>query len=156
MTDAKEVPAPVADGYTRLTFEEIDRRFAALTALSQRRLTDGKPEKKVRILLVRHFGEAHRVFKDLHHQIIKNNPVPEEWEDDRTIPIVIAERRQHLYEELKRDTYDVPTVPEHLLLTTDDMPVASIKGELGHQNRLGVADIKVNLGDLYAEDDDVE
>lgn len=146
-------PGP-AEGFTRLTFEEIDRNYMALTALSQRRIPDGKPEKKVRVLIQRHYAEAHKVFKDLHRLIIEKHPVPEDWEDDQTIPIVIAERRQHAFEALKRDWYDIPTVPEHLLLTSDDMPVASIKGELGHQNRVAVADIKVKLGALYTEDEE--
>lgn len=144
-------------GFTRLTFEEIDRNFSALTVLSQRRLDDKtKSEKKVRLIIQRHYAEGHKLFKDLHHLIIKNHPLPEGWEDDETIPIVIAERRQHLFEDLKRDTFDIPTVPEHLLLTPDDMPVTSIKGELGHQNRFGVADIKVKLGALYSEEDSDE
>ena len=148
--------APVPEGSTRLTFEEIDRNYAALTTLSQRRLVDGTngPEKKIRTLLRRHYEEAHQIFKDLHHLIIKNHPVPDGWEDDQTIPIVIAERRQRLFEDLKRDTFDIPTVPEHLHLTSDDMPVASIKGELGHQNRFGVTDIKIKLGSLYTEEVD--
>jgi hypothetical protein len=145
---------PLQDGYTRLTFEEIDKNFMALTALSQRRIPEGKSEKKVKRLIQFYYSEAHKFFKDLHHLIIKNHPVPENWEDDQSIPIVIAERRQHLFEELKRDTFDIQTVPEHLLLTSDDMPIASIKGELGHQNRFGVADIKVKLGYLYSEPED--
>lgn len=148
--------APVAKGFTRETFAEIDRKHAALTALSERRLMDGPtgPEKKIRTLLRRHYAEAHAVFMDLRHTIIKNNPVPADWEDDKTIPIVIQERRLHLIEELKRDTFDIPEVPESLRLTTDDMPITGIKGELGHQNRAGVVAIKHALGNLYTEEDD--
>lgn len=153
ISERTDESAPIT-GHTRLTFEEIDRNFMALTALSQRRIPDGKSEKKVRTLIRRHYETAHKVFKDLHHLIIKNHPVPDTWEDDQTIPVVIAERRQHLFEELKRDTFDIPSVPENLLLTSDDMPVASIKGELGHQNRFGVADIKIKLGALYSEPDE--
>lgn len=155
---AQHETTPLEKGFSRLTFREIDRNHAALTALSQRRLTDGTngPDKKIRTLLRRHYNEAHALFKDLHHLIITNNPVPKEWEDDQTIPIVIAERRQFLFEELMRDTFDIPAVPESLRLTSDDMPVSTIKGELGHQNRLAVVDIKIKLGHLYADSDNEE
>jgi hypothetical protein len=149
---AAATDSPVPEGHTRHTFDEIERIYGVLSELSARRLADGK-EKKVVTLLRKFFETPHKVFKDLQHIIIKNNPVPESWDNDDSLPLIIQERRQLLFEDLKRDTYDIPTIPEHLILDESDMPMP-LKGELGHRNKFGVADIQNKLGFLYPLDED--
>ncbi len=153
---ARSLAEPVAEGFTRLTFAKLVEQYRALNDLASHRLPDGPAEKLVRLLVQQHYLEGYELYEELRKLVIQNHPVPDGWEDDRTIPIVIAERRQTLVNALERDTFDIKTVPESRLLGPEHMPVNNIKGELGHQNRLGVASIKIRLGSLYVEDDDTE
>jgi hypothetical protein len=148
-----ETTAPVPDGYVRLSNRVIERCWAALTALSQRRLMGPENEKKVLVLLRRHFEPAHRIVEELkNNMIIRDHPAPED-SDDADIPATLKEKRAIAMEAILDTTQDIMTVPDHLILTDADMP-KPIKGEMGDANRTAVTEIKHKLEFLYPIDEE--
>lgn len=148
LADTDEKPRPIAKGYQRLTYSEIEYQYGALDALSQRALPTEGSEDKVFTLLRRHYEDAHQIFMKRRTKAIEANPVPADH-DDAEMPAVVRQAREQAIQRLLDSTHDIPEVPAGLILTPADMPRRDIKGEAGQLNKMSLAQIKHRLGFLY-------
>jgi hypothetical protein len=149
----KTAALPVAAGYQRLPFDEIERQYAALDALSQRGLPSIETEDKVFTLLRRHYEDAHQIFLKLRNNAIGRHPAPKD-SDEADLPYAVKEARSEAVQDVLDTYHDIPEVPASLVLTPADMPRRDLKGEVGAANKMSVAFIKHRLGFLYPLEDE--
>jgi hypothetical protein len=146
--DSRVAQRPVAKGFQRLTYSEIEYQYGALDALSARALPNEASEDKVFTLLRRHYEDAHQIFMKRRNKAIEAHPVPK-GHDDAEMPAAVRQARELAIQRLLDSTHDIPEVPASLILKPADMPRRDIKGEAGQLNKMSLAQIKHRLGFLY-------
>jgi len=129
-----------------LTNRQIRQIHTALAMLSARTLGSIKNELRVAKLRREYFAAPFEVTEDVRKKIIAANPVPDDADQDASMPVSVAEARHRAIEEMLDATQEIRDVPPHLILSEADMPV-TLKSN--PENRAGIADIIASLDFLY-------